>query len=241
MRIPITALSRGDLKNVFRDSTLVMALFGPVAIFSLLLGLPLLESLIYERYQFDLAAYRLVIVTFLSLVPSMLFGMIFGFIILDERDEDIIDFISVTPLQKEGYLTYKLQMPMLLSIGFFLFFWFGTSLVQLNPLHASLIGVMVALEAAIGTLFLVTFSENKVEGLAFSKLLGILYLGVPVVILWESSWHWFTAWLPSFWVAKAILHSQTGVAWVWADLTVGLILHCVVLIFFLKSFLNSSK
>jgi fluoroquinolone transport system permease protein len=168
----------------------------------------------------------------------MLFAMIYGFIVLDERDEEVIDFISITPLRKEGYLTYKLIMPMLLSAGFFLFIIYATSLVRLNPIHAMGIAIMVAIETAIGTLFLVAFSENKVEGLAFSKVLGIMYLAIPLVFFWNSSWHWISAFLPPFWIAKAFIHSQTSSIWIWGDLVLGTAVHLVILQYFLQVFLR---
>jgi fluoroquinolone transport system permease protein len=238
MKTPIAVLARGDLKLVVRDSTLVLALFGPLAITLLLWCLPEIEILIRDRLSFDTAPYRLFIVSFLSLIPGMLFAMIYGFIILDERDEDVIDFISITPLRKEGYLTYKLIMPMLLSAGFFLMIIYATALIQLNPIHAIGIASMVALEAAIGTLFLVTFSENKVEGLAFSKVMGIMYLAIPLVFFWNSGWHWLSAFLPPFWIAKAFIHSQMGSIWIWGDLFFGTAVHLAVLLYFLRTFLR---
>ncbi len=238
MKAPILVLARGDLKLIVRDSTLVLALFGPLAIMILLFFLPVIESFIQARFGFDPSPYRLFIVSFLSLIPGMLFAMIYGFIILDERDEDVIDFISITPLRKAGYLSYKLIMPMLLSAGIFLFIIYTTALIQLSPVYALGMAVMVALEAAIGTLFLVAFSENKVEGLAFGKLLGIMYLAIPLVFFWDSGWHWLSAILPPFWIAKAFCHSQAASSWIWVDLLLGLAIHLGVLLFFLRAFLK---
>ena len=238
MKTPVTALARGDLKLIVRDSTLVMAVFGPLAITILLFFLPSIEALILIKFGFDPGPFRLFIVSFLSLIPGMLFAMIYGFIVLDERDEEVIDFISITPLRKEGYLTYKLIMPMLLSAGFFLFIIYATSLVRLNPIPAMGIAIMVAIETAIGTLFLVAFSENKVEGLAFSKVLGIMYLAIPLVFFWNSSWHWISAFLPPFWIAKAFIHSQTSSIWIWGDLVLGTAVHLVILQYFLQVFLR---
>ncbi|MBC8374543.1 MAG: hypothetical protein H8E26_00785 [FCB group bacterium] len=238
MKTPVTVLAQGDLKLIVRDSTLVMAVFGPLAITILLFFLPSIEALILTRFSFDLSPFRLFIVSFLSLIPGMLFAMIYGFIILDERDEDVIDFISITPLRKEGYLTYKLIMPMLLSAVFFLFIIYATSLIHLNPIHALGIAIMVAIEAAIGTLFLVAFSENKVEGLAFSKVLGIMYLAIPLVFFWNSSWHWLSAFLPPFWIAKAFVHSELSSIWIWGDFFLGTAVHLLVLLYFLRVFLR---
>jgi len=238
MKTPVTVLARGDLKLIIRDSTLVMALFGPLAITGVLFSLPMIESLIYTRFSFDPSPYHLFIVSFLTQIPGMLFAMIYGFIMLDEHDEEVIEFISITPLRKQGYLTYKLIMPMLLSAVFFLLIFYATALVPLSPLHGLGIAVMVALEAAIGTLFLVVFSENKVEGLAFSKLLGIMYLAFPLVFFWNSGWHWLSAFLPPFWIAKVFLHSHLGSPWIWSDLFLGILVHLAVLLFFLRTFLR---
>mgnify|MGYP006865019769 CR=1 FL=1 len=231
----------GDAKSILRDSTMVLAVFGPIAIFFLLFMLPLIEQMIWNRFNFDLIPYRLFGVSFLSLIPGMLFGMIYGFIMLDERDEDIISFISVTPLQKQGYLSYKLQIPMLLSSGFFLLFVYGTQLIDLTAIHAPFIAVMVAMEAAIGALFLVAYADNKVEGLAYSKMFGIIFLAVPAVFFWQSPWHWMIAWLPPFWIAKAFVHSTSGSWLVWTDLLIGVSIHFACFLFFLRAFLNKQK
>ncbi len=238
MKTPVAVLARGDLRLIARDSTLVMAVFGPLAITILLFFLPVIETLIHTKFGLDLVPFRLFIVSFLSLIPGMLFAMIYGFIILDEHDEDVIDFISITPLRKAGYLTYKLIMPMLLSGSFFLFVIYATSLIQLNLIHGIGIAIMVAIEAAIGTLFLVAFSENKVEGLAFSKVLGIMYLAIPLVFFWNSSWHWISVFLPPFWIAKAFIHSQASSIWIWGDLFLGTAMHLGVLQYFLRVFLG---
>ncbi len=241
MRRLISTLVLGDARSIVRDSTMILAAFGPLAILVLLFFLPFIESLVYKRFAFALGEYRLFIVGFLSLIPSMLFGMIFGFVMLDERDEDIISFVSVTPLQKRGYLSYKLQMPMLFSAVFFLLLIYATKLIEFNLLHAPLIAVLVALESVIGALFLVAFSENKVEGLAFSKLMGIMYLALPAVFLWASKWHWITAILPPFWIAKAYLHSEQGSQLIWLDLGVGLLLHLAVIGVLLHVFIKQDR
>jgi len=241
LRKLIPTLVLGDARSILRESTLVLALFGPIAIFGLLLSLPFIEQLIQDRLDFDLGVYRLFIACFLSLIPSMLFGMVYGFIMLDERDEDIISFISITPMQKKGYLTYKLQIPMFLSSGLFLLYIYSSSLINLAPLHTPFVVIMIALEAVIGTLFLVAFADNKVEGLAFGKLMGLMYLSVPAVFLWDSPWHWLTAWLPPFWVAKAVLHSSQGSSMVWGDVAFGLLVHFGFIQLFLRIFLNRQK
>jgi len=84
MKAPTIVLAQGDLKLIIRDTTLVMALFGPLAITILLFFLPTIEIFLQTRFEIDPTPYRLFVVSFLNLIPGMLFAMIYGFIILDE-------------------------------------------------------------------------------------------------------------------------------------------------------------
>jgi len=105
----ILTLSITDMKNIGRDSTLLLMLFGPIALFGILrFGVPFATAELSKALSFDLTVYYPLILSFMGLIPSMLFGMLIGFLILDERDEEIIAFIAVTPLGKSGYLQYKI-------------------------------------------------------------------------------------------------------------------------------------
>ena len=233
------ALVRADLRNVLRDSTMVMVLFGPVALFALLGFLPLIEALLLSELQFDLFPYRPPLVTFLGLIPGLLFAMIYGFIVLDERDEQIVEVMSVTPLRKEGYLRYKLLIPMLLSFLGPPIIQFSFSLLSLSMTALLPISFMAGLEAGLGVLFLVSFSSNKVEGMAFGKLLGIFYLVIPAVFLWDSPLHWIGCISPPFWIAKASQAALAQDPLVWLHVTLGLAMHLVLLKWMLRKFEES--
>ena len=77
MKNRMTTLALGDFKLILRDSTMILAVFGPFSIFLILLLFPLIEQFIWNRFAFNLEEYRLFVVSFLSLIPAMLFGLMY--------------------------------------------------------------------------------------------------------------------------------------------------------------------
>lgn len=238
----IIALSVADFKSIARESTLLLVLFGPLALlFFLRFGVPQLASVVERQFAVDLAEYHLFIFAFMSLIPSMLFGMIAGFIMLDDRDQDIVAFITVTPLRKSGYFAYKLLSLTLLSFGFFFVFAAFAGLVRLPFIEAVMLAIVIALEAPLIALFLAAFAENKVEGLALSKALGVIYAGPFVAFFMASDWQFAAGLLPPFWIAKAYLHAIAGDALFWLYSAVGLLWHLLAIGWLLKRFLGLQR
>ena len=94
----ITALLKGDYKNISRDSILILVSIAPMLILLLLrFGLPLTSVLLLEKLSFDLSEYYPLIVSFMILLVPMMYGMITGFMILDERDENLLTYLSSRP------------------------------------------------------------------------------------------------------------------------------------------------
>lgn len=236
------ALSLADLKNISRESTLLLVLFAPLALLLFLrFALPQLSGIVQAQFDIDLREYDLFIFAFMSLIPSLLFGMVSGFIMLDERDEDIIAFIAVTPLQKSGYFLYKLLSLTAVVFAFFFVLTGQAGLVQLPLLSSVVLASLIALEAPIGALFLAAFAENKVEGLALSKALGVMYVGPFVAFFVDSNWQFAAGLFPSFWIAKAFQHA------VQLDLTfffyaaIGLLVHLVAIILLFRRFAQDQR
>lgn len=55
-----------------------------------------------------------------------------------------------------------------------------------------------------------TMAKNKVEGLAYSKLSGLLVLGLPVAMLVPAPFQYVSAFLSTFWMTKL---AMGGSAW----------------------------
>lgn len=238
----LIALSSADLKNIIRDSTLVLILFGTAAIFVVLrFAVPLANNLLLDKYSFDLTEYYPLIVIYMSMLPSLLFGMLTGFIILDERDEEIISFIAVTPLGKKGYFAYKILSSVVMSFVFFFINIYASGLVNIPLVYSIGLALLTALEAPIGAIFLAAFASNKVEGMALSKVLGMIYIAPFIAYFVKSDLQYFAGVLPTFWVTKAFFSVYYETGGYWLFVLAGLLIHLLFIFLLGKKFYNSGR
>lgn len=200
-------LSLHDWRSLLRDPMLALMLAAPFLLTAFFRwGTPYAGQLLFDWNGFDLTQwYSLILVSILCLVP-LLFGTITGFMMLDERDEQLIMLYAVTPLRKTGYLLNKMYMLLILSLIFMVLIIYGTNLsnqLQLFPLIGTL--VLLALEAPLIAMFLVAYANTKVEGLALSKVTGIVVFGPAAAALLPWPWQLIGGVLPTFWAAQVFL------------------------------------
>jgi len=225
----VVALTLADVRNITRDATLLLVVFGPLALLVFLrFAVPLATDMLAESSGFDLTSYYRFILGFMCLIPALLFGLISGLIILDECDEEIIAYIAVTPLRKTGYLAYKLLASVLASFAFFFAMVYLTGLAPLPIYYAVALAALVALEAPMVAVFLAAFAENKV-----------MYAAPFIAYFVESDWRYLAGMLPTFWVMKAFMAAWAGDASYWLFVAVGLVVHLVFITLLLKRFVES--
>jgi fluoroquinolone transport system permease protein len=183
------ALISGELKGIVRDPALLMLLFAPVMIFFLIsYGFPFLAGLMAQKTGFDVSGYSCAAVSFMGFLPAMMAGMLSGLTVIDERDEGLIYYYSVTPLSKKGYLLYKVIFYGALSfVSTFVLLAFNLfcPFPAVSSLAAS---VLFCVEAYIFTLFFAVFASNKIEVMAMGKFLGIMTAGP--LIAWLAPYPW---------------------------------------------------
>ena len=106
------AVFRSDMKNTFRDPSLIMILCAPLLIILVLrLGFPLVLEYVPQATD-----YRKEVVSFFALMTSIMPGMIMSFILLDEKDMQLFPVIKVTPVSLSGFLATRLFV--MVSLGF---------------------------------------------------------------------------------------------------------------------------
>jgi fluoroquinolone transport system permease protein len=147
-------------------------------------------------------------------------GMVYGFIMLDERDGGIITAISVTPTGKSGYLKLRLAIPMALSFVFIILFLVLLKLSgTLDILQLTVLSLLVSSQSLILLLVLGAFAHNKVMGLAISKGFGILLIGPLLDYALPAPYNWIGGYSPLFWASRALLAEQSSVFWIYALIT----------------------
>lgn len=219
----IRTLGPIDAKSVARDSMLRWLVGTPI-VFALVFrwGVPVLHAWLGERYGFDLAPYYPLLTSFLVLMVPTLLGAVVGFLLLDQRDDRTLTALQVTPLTVEGYLAYRIAVPMLVSIPVMMASIAIADLVTMGVGAAFAASVQAAPAAPLYALFVAAFASNKVQGFALLKGVGVLTW--PPVFAWfvTSPWQVAIGIDPLYWPLKLFWMLEAGEPGVWLCWIAGL-------------------
>jgi hypothetical protein len=189
-----------DLKNTRRDPTLLLLLWMPLLmIFVIRHGIPALAS-----YVPSVTEYSLEIVSFFALLNAIFPGFVLAFILLDEKDLNLMPVINITPVSLSGFLITRIVF---LSLYGFLCSWIvfafnGQIAFPPNEMFAS--SLLCALNMPIIILFISTKAKNKIEGLTILKAANVTLMLPIIVFFIESPWENILAIFPAFWLYKFI-------------------------------------
>lgn len=233
----ILALLIGDFKNFGRDPILLITIFVPFLVaFLARFGLPALSHYLIMNWEVNIIEHYPFILSIIILLTPMMVGTLLGLNLLDERDENTLVYYSVTPITKSGYLIYKTILPCILS---FIITFAATRISQLTSInYISFIPValMTSLQAPAMAFFLSTYANNKVEGFAFSKGMGILYVAPVAGYFLQSNWKYIFGLLPPYWVTMSFINSFEINYSYYLHITLGIFIHIFYLLFFFKRF-----
>ena len=105
-----------DARNVARDAMLRwIAVFTPAFGLLFRFAVPPIGDALRRQFGFDLVAYYPLLMSFLPLIAAGMTGTVVGFLLLDQRDDQTLTALLVTPLSLRDYLRYRLSGLMLLS------------------------------------------------------------------------------------------------------------------------------
>ncbi len=203
-----------DLRNIRRDPLLLWALVLPLFVALVLRWIvPAFAEWLRARLAFDLEPYYpLIAGSFVLLVPSLV-GFIGGFLLLDERDDRILDAIRVTPVTLNALLLFRLGIPLVIGIPLTVV---GYRLANLAAVPASALLAAATLAGCSGpilALFLVGFAENKVSGFALTKLVTAVSNFALVAWFVPMPWQLSAGCLPSYWPMKIVWQAAAGEPW----------------------------
>lgn len=193
------------VQQITKDLMLFVVCFAPIMVgFVIHFGIPLLEKFLTNQFnkQEILLPYYLLFDLALAIITPMLFCFVSAMIILGEIDDNISAYIAVTPLGKPGYLISRLGFPCVLSVFVTIIILSIFSLTQISLPMIILISILTAIFGLIISILVVSLSTNKVEGMAITKLSGLLMLGLPAPFFISSNIQYSLFFLPSFWITK---------------------------------------
>jgi len=183
--------------------------------------------------------YPLLISYMVLYQAPVLAGCVFGFLLLDEKDDKTLMALLVTPVPLWHYLLYRAVIAMLfgtlLTLAMALII--GQALVP--PLSLLVFVLAAALTAPIVMLFFALVAENKVQGFAMTKFTGVA--GALILVSWflPAPWQHLVGLFPPFWISKAYWLALAGSSgWGWA-LLLGVGLQLALMSYLLWRFVKN--
>lgn len=173
--------------------------------------IPLLETALTNWFHVSaiIAPYYALIDIFFAMLSPAMFCFVSAMVSLEEADEKMALYLFVTPLGKNGYLTARLGIP---SIAAFLVTSVLLPVFKLTSLSMVDIILLAAggtLQGIITSLLILTFSSNKLEGMAVAKLSTLMIFGAAIPFFIKYDIQYILSPLPSFWIGKTICENTS--------------------------------
>lgn len=231
----IMLLFYNDFKNILREPMLILLMIGPFLMGGVLKWLiPFMTELLLP--YFNLADYYSLIAGCVLLFIPMLMGTLVGFLLLDEKDDNIFLMLIVTPLGRKGYLAYRTLFPSVISLISSIIILPFINIIDISFLTIILVSLLTSLSAPLTALFFASIAGNKVEGLALSKGLGI-FLAIPIIAYFINyPWRLIAGFVPYYWPIHTIVSIDYSTHSFWFHILVGVLIHIMALILVIKRY-----
>ncbi len=194
----ILIYSRNDMKLIFRDPILFVMLFVPIIIILLLrFGLPAITAVFP-----DLGPYHALILGMFCLVTGMFPAFIYSFIMLDEKDQEVLAVIRVLPISSMDFILFRLLFITVFSYFFIVLIIAFTGILDWSIFKILVVSLPVCLIAPVSSLFIAGFARNKIEGATWLKGLNFIMF-LPILSYFvQGSYEYFLGVLPVYWIFK---------------------------------------
>ncbi|GMU87077.1 MAG: hypothetical protein AMXMBFR48_23180 [Ignavibacteriales bacterium] len=189
-----------DFRNTFREPVFRVILFFPLIAFSVIKwGYPFISG------RFDLGEeYNALVVMWGSLQSGIMFGFIYGFLMLEEKEENLFAVLKILPVSLRAVITGRLLSGITVSASVsFLMIHYG-GLIKVELLTALLLAVQFSLSAPLIAVILAVFSRNRIEGMAVMKIVNMLLIAPGLIYLFPSDLLHISALVPTYWMFRAI-------------------------------------
>lgn len=197
--VQIFDVLKNDLRLIFRDKSMLIMFFIPFIIVAICrLGVPRLTEFVPALPHY----YWLIVAGFTSVTASTP-AFLFGFIILDERDENIHNILRILPLPDNFILKSRILFIIFSGFIFSLFILVFNGLIQYGFFETVALAVLFSFIPPVLTFAVTAFARNKIEAAAMYKGLS-LALFLPVIAYFvDGTWKYFFGIIPFFWTFEA--------------------------------------
>ncbi len=219
-----------DVRNVYRDSALKWMVFLPVlSALVLRFGIPPLTRRLLLTSGFDLVPYYPAILAyFIVFTTPLVFGVLVGFLLLDEKDDGTLTALQVSPLPLNRYLAYRVAIPIALTVGMVFLLFPLAGLDRFRPTLVAGAAVAAAPQAPLSALFLAALASNKVQGFALMKVTGVVLAAPLLAFFLDSRWELLLGIVPTYWPMRVYWGLEAGESGVWWAMVIALAYPCLL-------------
>ena len=173
-------------------------------------GIPQIEKLLEHVLSMDtvLIPYYKIFDMFLAMITPFFYCFVAAMVVLEERDEHLINALIASPLKKSGYFISRILLPGVIAMVITAVLLPFCTLTTVGLVEYIGMLIMGTLQGIIFALMIISFSSNKLEGVAVTKLSSIIMVGCIVPCFVPKSLQYIFAFLPSFWIGKASWNQQ---------------------------------
>jgi fluoroquinolone transport system permease protein len=215
-------LLKYELKTILRDPlSLYMCSFPLILLILATVVFPFIFKSMDIANEAALRVTMLIVLLVVLTLGSFFLSFLTALLLVENKDENTLATIAVTPVGTSGYIRFKLVYIYIMSIISTMLVLFGTKYIaggeyaihdislfyNLSAVEIISFALINGLFVAVLALFQSSFAKNKVEGFAFIKATGIIAL-VPILLVLDSfhgDFQYVLGILPNFWAVKGIL------------------------------------
>ena len=195
----LSTMLKHELKNILREKMTVLMLLYPLILG--VIGRILIDREIVKGQGIGLTAMLV------TLFCGFAYGAMSGFSLLDDRDDQVLESIQISPIPVHWYIWFKVGFAYVLAVIAGVFVIWYTGALKLGFGDILLLAALSALQTPIAAFFINAFAKNKVEGFVSMKGLGFTMV-FPIAAFFFLDWvEWCFAIAPAHWVAKAVQYS----------------------------------
>lgn len=195
------------VKFIKRDMMLLATALAPIlAGLAIKYGIPLMENALVSLTgapEILVPYYGIFDILLSALTPAMI-GFVVAMIMLEERDDHIDRYLFVTGLGRKGYFLSRIGLPAGFAFLVTLIILPLFSITKLSLGEIVLLAVVGTLQGILIALMVVTFSTNKLEGMAITKLSSLIMMGCLIPFFVPTPLRYVFTFMPSYWTGAGI-------------------------------------
>lgn len=196
---------KSDLNRILKDTILMPLLLAPMLVGIVFkIGYSLGIPWVINRFSLDLSIYSdYILAMVISFIPVML-GIVMGFMMIEDKDDNIIQLFMVTPMEIEGYLINRMAIIGSFSFIYTIINYYIMSIHNLNVLRLIIVAISNSILAITVGMFFFTKVSDKIKGLTYAKGFNLLSFFVFAPFIKSNLFNMIANIVPTYWLGQAI-------------------------------------